>query len=118
MNNFTSPTRPAEQIQRIRQLNDDLRIRRRGGKIVVTSGIHAEGPHFVAALIQAIAQFNDFREKNDPWGEHDCATITVNGIDALWKIDYFDLSLTCHSPDPSDPEVTLRVLTIMRVDEY
>ena len=118
MNKLVATTGSSKQTQRIRELNDHLRIHRRGEKIVVTTGIYTKGPLFVVALTQAIAKFDDFREENDPGGEHDCATITVNGVDALWKIDYFDHSLTCHSPDPADPEVTVRVLTIMLVDEY
>ena len=43
---------------------------------------------------------------------------TVDGQDFYWKIDYYDLDLEYHSPDPADPSVTVRVLTIMRVGEY
>jgi hypothetical protein len=43
---------------------------------------------------------------------------TAGGEDYYWKIDYYDHELEFHSPDPANPEVTVRVLTIMRVDEY
>jgi hypothetical protein len=36
----------------------------------------------------------------------------------IWKIDYFNAQWRFSSPDPSNPEVTRRVLTIMRADEY
>ena len=39
------------------------------------------------------------------------------GLQDHWKIDYYDQSLEFHSLDPADPSVTIRVLTIMRVDE-
>jgi hypothetical protein len=42
----------------------------------------------------------------------------VEGETIFFKIDYFDKSLTHHSPDPSDPSVTERVITIMLAEEY
>lgn len=43
---------------------------------------------------------------------------TVGGEDYYWKIDYYDRDLALHSPNPADPALTIRMLTIMRVDEY
>lgn len=42
----------------------------------------------------------------------------VDDEDYYWKIDYYDRNLELHSPDPADPSVTIRMLTIMRVNEY
>ena len=36
----------------------------------------------------------------------------------FWKIDYYDRKTEFGSPDPADPALTTRVLTIMRADEY
>jgi hypothetical protein len=36
----------------------------------------------------------------------------------VWKIDYYDQSLSAHSPNPSDETLTRRVLTIMLAEEY
>lgn len=102
----------------IRVLNDRLRMRHIGGRIMFTSGVKALDPNTVRAIIRAIAQFADFNERNDPYGEHDCAILQVDTLNILWKIDYYDETLTHHSPDPADHNVTVRILTIMLVDEY
>lgn len=107
-----------DTVAKIRELNDDLRIRRLGGTIVITPGISALGPSAVRAIIAAITAFDGFNPENDPYGEHDCAVMAIVGIKIIWKIDYYDLTRRFHSSDPSDRAVTSRVMTIMRADEY
>jgi hypothetical protein len=99
-------------------LNDELRRFGRGGRIVVTAGIQALGAVFLHQALEALRAFEAFDDRNDPYGEHDCALIEVEGQSLLWKIDYYDTSFTLHSPDPADPSVTCRVLTLMLADEY
>ena len=106
---------PAE---RIRTLNDELRTTGIGGKMFLTRGMWAMGSDFVAHAVAAVRAFNAFSEDNDPWQEHDCATLEVDGETVIFKIDYFDLNMEALSPDPADPKVTRRVLTIMLADEY
>lgn len=103
---------------RIRELNDRLRCRHIGGRVVVTAGIDALGPENVLHIIREIAAFDAFTPDNDPYGEHDCATLTVDGRRIIWKIDYYDASLKYASLDPADPAVTNRVMTVMLAEEY
>jgi hypothetical protein len=42
----------------------------------------------------------------------------VDGHTIMFKIDYFDQTMSMHSPDPADPTVTQRVITIMFAEEY
>lgn len=107
-----------ETVIKTRSLNDDLRIHRLGGRIVITSGISALGPSTVRDIISATTAFDGFTSENDPYDEHDCAVMTVSEIKIIWKIDYYDLSRRYHSPEPSNRNVTSRVMTIMRVEEY
>jgi hypothetical protein len=103
---------------RVRELNDQLRRKTIGGRIVITRGIEALGSDGVRNVLTAVATFDDFTEDNDPWGEHDGAVLTVEGRRIIFKIDYYDRDLRWHSPDASHPAVTERVLTIMLTEEY
>ena len=108
----------SERTARIRELNDRLRRHGIGGRMMITTGIQALGPDGVREVLTAVARFDDFTEDNDPWGEHDCAVLTVNGRRIIFKHDYYDRELRWHSPDASDPAVTERVLTVMLSEEY
>ena len=82
------------------------------------AGLEALGSEQIARVLAAVAAFDNFREDNDPYGEHDCAIVSVDNLQVLFKIDYFDRDLSFHSPDPSDPAVTERVMTVMLAEEY
>ena len=103
---------------RIRALNDELRQNFAGGAAVMTPGIAALGAAAVARIVKTIAVFDDFCHANDPHEEHDFGAFDADEHRVFFKIDYFDESVTCHSPDPADPSVTKRVITIMLAEEY
>jgi hypothetical protein len=103
---------------RIRALNDELRQRLAGGMAVITPGVAALGEAAVARIVKTIEVYDDFCHANDPHEEHDFGAFEADGKRLFFKIDYFDSTLTYHSPDPSDPSVTTRVITIMLTEEY
>src|SRR3712207_6226403 len=103
---------------RVRALNDQLRQHRIGGTVVITSGVRALGQAFLLLIEDAVARFDAFDSDNDPYGEHDFGCVEVQGHRVFFKIDYYDLDLRYHSPDPTDPTVTRRVMTLMLSDEY
>jgi hypothetical protein len=85
---------------------------------VMTPGVATLGRDAVDRIVKTIAVFDDFCRANDPHEEHDFGSFEADGHVILFKIDYYDKTLTYHSPDASDPAVTRRVITIMLADEY
>jgi hypothetical protein len=104
--------------ERIRALNDTLRRNLPNGHAVITAGVTALGPEAVARIFKTVAIYDDFCHANDPYEEHDFGALEVDGQVVFFKINYYDKALTYHSPDPSDPCVTERVVTIMLAEEY
>lgn len=110
---------PAKQAERITVLNDAFRRSGGyGGRFMVTAGVQALGPIRIAALLRQVMTFNAFSEDNDPYGEHDFGSFKEDGQTFFWKIDAYDKNLEYGSPDPTDPAVTTRVLTLMLAEEY
>ena len=65
-----------EQVARIRELNDRLRVTGRGGMILMTDGIASLGREAVEKVFDAVRRFNRFDEDNDP---------TANTTSAAWR---------------------------------
>jgi len=104
--------------RRIRALNTSLRKTLKGGRLTSTAGFYHLGGPLRERFFQAVSDFNDFNLDNDPFDEHDFGKVEIDGVTVFWKIDYYDIDLSGHSPDPSCPEVTQRVLTLMLAAEY
>ncbi len=105
-------------VSRLRALNDALRRSLTGGVLMMTRGIIALGLVRQLRILEAVVAFDAFGPDNDPYREHDFGALEVEGERILFKIEYLDRALTGPSPDPTDPSVTTRVLTIMLADEY
>ena len=102
----------------IAAFNDLARQRLDHCRWILTQGVLACDPITVAELLIAVEDFDNFTADNDPYAEHDFGAVTLEGTTFFWKFDYYDLDLQMHSPDPSDPTITARVLTIMLAEEY
>lgn len=102
----------------IRDLNDSFRTTFEGGRVMLTEGVQILADADRARLMNMVRTFTAFDESNDPYGEHDFGAVEIGAEKFYFKIDYYDRSLRYGSPDPCDPSVTTRVLTVMRADEY
>ena len=102
---------------RIRELNDAFRTTFRGGLVTTTPGVDALSNEQKDELIRAVREFN-FNLGNDLYNEHDFGSIEIGGETFFWKIEYYDRTTQQGSEDPSDPEKTTRVMTLMLAEEY
>ena len=108
---------------RIRELNDQFRTGMQQqiqhlGRRLVTASVWELGPVACFEIMLRVRGFNEFCEDNDPWHEHDFGSFDYKGHTIFWKIDYYDKAEQAASPDPSDPSVTARVLTVLLASDY
>lgn len=108
----------SEHSHQIATLNDAFRTSFNGGVLVLTAGIQALPEEVQVEILYKVRTFNEFTPDNDPHGEHDFGSLTVQGHRVFFKIDYYDLSMEFHSENPADSSVTQRVLTVMLAREY
>ena len=101
---------------KIAALNDHARRSFTGCRVVITQSVQALDD--VPSVLDQVRRFDAFTPDNDPYGEHDFGSLRFAGQTVFWKLDYYDLDLQMHSPDPTDTNVTTRVLTIMLAEEY
>jgi hypothetical protein len=104
--------------ERIRELNDDFRRTFVGGAVMITAGVEAMPNEQRRSLLAKVRAFDVFTEDNDPHGEHDFGAVDESGVRCFWKIDYYDRATEMGSPDPADPTVTTRILTVLCAHEY
>ena len=111
------------RTEAIAQLNDRARLGRdRKAKIGITRSCIAafadpgsiEGILIQSALMKAFAKAT-FSEDSP---ERDFASIEFNGRKIWMKIDYYDNDMIYGSDDPTNPDVTIRLITIMLPEDY
>ena len=111
--------------EKIAKLNDELRKQiinnqwqKTHNMIVMSKGISEYDPMEQNAIFEKVAEYNDFSEDNNPFKERHFGDFEFNFVKMYWQIDYYDLNGEYHSEDKSNPDITKRVLTIMKADEY
>ena len=111
-------TQTIVKTDRIRILNDNFRSTFIGGQVVMTAGVNDLPLDTKAKVLLMVRAFSEFGEDNDPYREHDFGSFDVAGEKFFWKIEYYNPDCRAGSEDPSDPDKTTRVLTIMLAHEY
>src|SRR6266849_3885392 len=96
----------------IAERNDEFRKTGVGGLTFATKGVNALAGDTQVDIYRQVRGFDSFTPDNDPYGEHNFGSFDVDGKTIFWKIDLYDKDLKFGSPNPEDPNVTTRVLTI------
>ena len=118
---------PVQEAARIAAQNDAFRHSILGtipvaeapqGQFVMTRGVAALGPDAQLELTRRVAAFDVFTADGDPQGWHEMGVIDLDGTTVWFKVDLYDVDYTYGSPEPSDPEQTRRVLTLLLPSEY
>ena len=97
----------AHNPTKIAALNDAARKSFSGCRVYMTPGVQAlYQTQAIAARVQA---YDDFNERNDPYGEHDFGSFEFCGETIFWKIEYYDLDFQMHSLDKNASTFYIRI---------
>lgn len=89
-------------------LNDQLRTTFKGGRVQMTRTVYDLDDRLRGRALAVLARYNKF----DPANEHDCGVFIFAGFAFEWRIEYRGKDGIGQSPDPADPDRTMRVLTL------
>lgn len=107
-----------ERAEKIRQLNDSFRTSLRGGRVTITGALAQAPQETISLVLLAVVAFDAFTPDDDPYGEHDFGAFDVGGRRYNFKIDYYDLAEENASPDPANPIVTVRIMSVFYAEDY
>jgi hypothetical protein len=99
--------------EQIIALNDQLRTNFKGGRVQMTRGVYDLDERLRGRALSVLARFDKF----DAASEHEAGVFIFAGYAFEWRIEYRGKDGTGVSPDPSDPEQTLRVLTLYAAND-
>jgi Protein of unknown function (DUF3768) len=93
---------------KIIELNDQLRTTFKGGRVQMTPGVYDLDAQLHGRAVYVMSKYSKF----DDSSEHDWGVFIFAGYSFEWRIEYRGKDGTGVSPDPADPEMTFRVLTL------
>ncbi|HOX40816.1 MAG TPA: DUF3768 domain-containing protein [bacterium] len=100
------------RCEKIAMINDMFRLSGLG--VMLAGGVQSVKD--ISGLLRAVRDYDKFNEDNDPWHEHDYGRLDWYGDNVIWKIDYYDQSLT-YWEDPLSLKCR-RIITIMLAEDY
>ncbi|WP_120505463.1 DUF3768 domain-containing protein [Sulfitobacter mediterraneus] len=122
-----TPETPTPEAIKIAEQNDRFRTTWGAdftvpGQIVMTRGVADLSPAAKAVIMARVQGFDTFTDDNDPYGDHSFGDFDIemagDSYRIFWKIDLYDTDYAMGSEDPTNLDVTRRVLTILHASEY
>jgi len=102
-----------DRSHKIVALNDQFRTTFKGGRVQMTHSVYELDDRLRGRALSVLARYNKFH----PDSEHNCGVFIFAGFAFEWRIEYRSKDGLGRSPDPADPEKTLRVLTLYAIDD-
>ena len=102
-----------DRLANIIALNDQLRITFKGGRVQMTPSVYELDERLRGRALSVLARYDSFHPDSD----HDWGTFIFAGYSFEWRIEYRGKDGTGISPNPADPDKTLRVLTLYAIDD-
>ncbi len=81
-------------------------------RLVLTRRVASMPEDLLKRVFEAVRAFDNFNRDNDPYHEHDCGIVDVDGDRFIWKFNYYDDDFEFFRENGN------RVLTIMHASEY
>ena len=102
-----------DRREKIITLNDQLRTTFKGGRVQMTPSVYELDDRLRGRALSVLARYDKFH----PDSEHDWGTFIFAGYSFEWRIEYRGVDGSGISPDPTDPDQTLRVLTLYVIND-
>jgi hypothetical protein len=98
---------------KIIELNDQLRMRFKGGRVQMTPGVYELDARLRGRALYVLSRYKTFGDDSD----HDWGVFIFAGYSFEWRIEYRAKDGNPISPDPTDAEKTSRVLTLYATND-
>ena len=98
---------------KIIELNDELRTTFKGGRVQMTPAVCMLDAQLRGRALSTLSRYNKFADGE----EHDWGVFIFAGFSFEWHIEYRAKEGAGVSPDPADPGMTFRVLTLYVVND-
>lgn len=102
------------KLLRVAVLNDAFRRTLKGGSVKVSPGVLSLPDAELMEVIAKVSSYDDFNKTIDPNEEHNFGCFFHKGERYLFHITYCSEDMQHPSDDPSNDEITVRVLSISK----